>query len=164
MSYTATGSISGSLLKLRTLLSESDGFQDFVSAADAAAALLKIKLLTYSDAPHDIQDARPFAAIWPADRFDMEAVSWGGANYLSPGGDIVLLLTAEGHDTEADAMDFVCHVDEILNDLRDGSGVDDALPISRLRLLTGFAHSPPQDEQSAGAYWHVGFMVSWGKG
>ncbi len=167
MPLTSSGPLTSSLLGLRTILAESADFQEFVGAADAAAAEAKVHLFDYEAEPEDLAAERPMATIWLADAFSMEAIAWGDRAMLDPGGDLVLEIQSGDEaaaDREAGYWAFVTWMDKIITALRDRAAVNDYLTIRAIRQLYAPRRSPPEDDPSTSGYWHCALVVSWGRG
>lgn len=158
------GPLTSAVYQLRRLVSESASFQQRVGAADAAAALEHIKIWDYEDDPVALQAARPFACVWPAEKFDISQVSGGGRSLFGSGGELVLILTdydRRPEDREASAWDFAGWIDKILLELADLFGVDDRLNCRRMTFLQRPLRTSTKDEVSAGAFWQTALLVEW---
>ncbi|HEY4760945.1 MAG TPA: hypothetical protein VIH42_10235 [Thermoguttaceae bacterium] len=161
---TAKGPITDSVEQLRRLLAQSAAFQERIGVEDAETANTKIFMYEYEDDPVTLKEMRPFAAIWPAGEFDLSQHAGGSKNWLMGRGDLILLITdidrAEG-DRVASAENFISWLDEVLMDIAELNGQDDYLPIRKVSFHQPPARNTTKDEPSAGAYWHVSFLVSW---
>lgn len=159
------GPITSAVYQLRRLVAESAAFRTRVEAEDAEAAKAQIKTWDYEDDPVELQKARPFACVWPADKFDLAQVAGGGQSLFSSGGDLVLILTdIDRHpdDREASAADFAGWVDTILLEIAAVAGVDDRLCIRRVTFLQRPLRTATKDEPSAGAFWQTALLIEWG--
>lgn len=161
------GPITSAVYQLRRLVAESAAFQSRCGAADSAAAKKRVKCWDFEDDPILLQKARPFAVIWPADRFDLDQVAGGARNWLLGGGDLVLIISdvdrAAG-DREASGAEFAGWIDAVLIDMADLAGDDDRIQLRHISFLRRPMRTATKDEASAGAFWEVAFLVSWGAG
>jgi len=158
------GPITSAVYQLRRLVAESAAFQTRVGAADVAAAKAKVITWDYEDDPVNLQKARPFGGVWPADKFDLVQVAGGGQSLFSSGGELVLILTdIDRHpdDREASAADFAGWVDTILLEIAAIAGVDDRLCIRRVTFLERPLRTATKDEPSAGAFWQTALLIEW---
>ena len=158
------GPLTSGVLQLRRLVAESAAFQARVGATDDVDARLKVKTWDYEDDPVLLQNARPFACVWPADRQDFDQVAGGGQNWLAGHGDVVLILTDRDRhpgDREASGTDFAGWVDEVLADIVAAAGLSDRMAITAVKLLQRPLRTATRDEPSTGAFWQVAFVVSW---
>lgn len=163
----SVGPLTGSIQALERMLSYCPAFQTRVEAATAAEALKHIFLFDYeAETAAELRRARPFAAIWPADRLDLDQVAGGQRIAVKCSGELVLLLTDTdrhpGMERRRESyLDFVGWVDQIILWLKDHSNESDYLTISKISFLQGVAHSPKKDEKSEGAYYHCALLVEW---
>jgi hypothetical protein len=159
------GPITSSIYQLRRLVAESAAFQTRVEAADATAALAKIKTWDYEDDPVALQRARPFACVWPADRFDLVQISGGGQSLFSGQVELVLILTdidRGSGDREVSGANFAGWLDLVLQDVAAAAGVDDRVPIKHVTFLQRPLRTATKDEPSSGAFWQAAFLVTCG--
>jgi len=156
------GLITSSIYQVARLVSESSAFQTRVGAADAAAALLNVTTWDYEDDPVALQAARPFACVWPADKFDLTQVAGGGNSLFSGQMEVVLILSdidrAPG-DRSASAANFAGWLDRVLADVAAAAGIDDRVPIKHVSFLQRPLRTATKDEPSAGAYWQAAFLL-----
>ena len=158
------GPLTSSVYQLRRLVAECVSFQERVEAEDADGAKEHIKTWDYEDDPVELQRARPFACVWPADRFDLERIAGGGQSLFGSGGQLVLILTdVDRHpdDREASAAEFAGWLDKILLEMAAIAGVDDRLCVRRVSFLSRPLRTATKDEPSAGAYWETALMIEW---
>ncbi len=173
----AIGPLTGGVLGLERLVAESAFFRgrDGIDAgADLDLAKQHIFLFDFfKEDPDEIQRARPFAALWPADLLNLQEISPGAKYFLEPGGELVMVLTDRDRypgltNRRQSGLDFCTWVDQVLLDIAAAAGTDDVagteaqrLNIREIRLLQGVAHSHPKDAPSAGEFWHCAFLICW---
>lgn len=158
------GPLTSAVYQLRRLLCESAAFRERVGAADEAAALPHVKTWDFEDDPAALQAARPFAAVWPADEFELARIAGGGQSLFDGGGELVLILTdydRQPGDREASAWDFCGWLDKVLLEIAALAGVDDRLPIRHVSFLRRPLRTATKNEASAGAFWETALLVTW---
>lgn len=162
---TEKGPITSAVYQLRRLVAESAAFQARVGAESAEAAALKVKVWDYEDDPLELQRARPFAVVWPADQFDIDQLAGGGHPLFAGRMQLVLILTdVDRHpgDREASGDDFAGWIDELLLEMAAMAGVNDYMPISHVGFLRRPMRTATKDEAAAGAYWETFLLVDCG--
>ncbi|HUX14940.1 MAG TPA: hypothetical protein VMW52_00620 [Phycisphaerae bacterium] len=158
-----TGIITAGVHGVVRMVAESRAFQRRVGAADDHEARKHIKRWDFRNDEELLHDARPFAAVWPADRYQQTQYAGGEQNWLKGSGGFVLLLTdkdnlpVEQRDESGD--DFAAWVDEVVNDLRGLVGRDDHLMVREISLLRPIAHSPDWEKGEDYSYWHVAIVL-----
>lgn len=152
---------------LATTLSESVAFQDFVSAANAAAALAKVY--------HDVMPApagdrytevelaalRPSALIYTEryeDVYDATDTCWRASGRLVC--KLRRTTPSTGTDSELD-IDFREIAGEIIQDLKDVCETAGRLQ-SRAILAEGPFRSHPTEQKAAGDYQEFELTIDWG--
>ena len=161
------GPITDSVAQLQRLVAESTAFQTRIASVDPAVIAAKILSYDYLDDPVAIKELRPFAVVWPGENLTISRYAGGSQSWLKVDrGDLILILTDKDNfpnDRSQSAADFVGWVDQVLMDIIAGAGKDDRLTISEISFKYPPARNSVKDEQAAGAYYSVAFLVSWGQ-
>jgi len=163
MNETPTGPMTGSILRLERMLLCCPAFIERIGGETELDTQESIKLFEHEDDPELLRKARPFAAIWPADEMDFQAVSGGSKNLITGQGELVLMLTDNDRmpsDVRASWFDFGGWIDSVFMFLKENSARDDFLRITQLRWLDKPAHTPRQEPEQDWHFWMT-WLVEW---
>ncbi len=153
-----SGAISRPLIALQTMLAESATFQAWTSAANAAAALNSIHLVTVAEDAL----ARPFAIVDLGDTLSLHAAA---AGTHIPSGELTVYFEADVPDDITDAQALLAFSDQVggvIADLLAVSGDGDRISIRAIGYSTAPTRSIDDREPVEGDFYRVELQIEHG--